>query len=137
MSDRCPTSANAGISQVRFKIEKEIFDIITEVFRDIDDIPDCTVIYERRFKSISGFAEVKAECKKKDSLCTHQDLLRLSLFGTHAIEEYNAKCILLVQVIGPAITYYGCVEHTNGSKIIFEISKIKIPLSIQDFVMKL
>lgn len=36
--------------------------------------------------------------------------------------------------------YYGCMEHTNGPKIICEVSKIKIPSSMQDlpgFIMKL
>jgi hypothetical protein len=43
-------------------------------------------------------------------------------------------------MLGAVIIYYGCTEHTNGPKIIFEISKIKIPLSMQNlpgFIMKL
>lgn len=43
-------------------------------------------------------------------------------------------------MLGSAIIYYGCIEHEYGPKIIFEISKIKIPLSMQDlpgFIMKL
>lgn len=42
-------------------------------------------------------------------------------------------------MLGAVITYYGCTEHTNSPKIIFEISKIKIPLSMQDlpgFIIK-
>jgi hypothetical protein len=54
----------------------------------------CAVIHERRLENYSsGFVEIKAEYKKKDSLSTHEDLLRLSLFGTHVIEENDAKCI--------------------------------------------
>ncbi|KAI8091078.1 uncharacterized protein B0P05DRAFT_634760 [Gilbertella persicaria] len=73
----------------------------------------CTIIHERRIERFSCFAEVKAEYKKKDTLSTHQDLLRLALFGMNEIEDNDAKCILLVQVIGAVIIYYGCMEHTN------------------------
>ncbi|KAG2203210.1 hypothetical protein INT46_008994 [Mucor plumbeus] len=112
------------------------------VIKTYNTRPDagCAIIHERRIERFSCFAEVKAEYKKKDTLSTHQDLLRLALFGMNEIEDSDAKCILLVQVIGAVIIYYGCTEHTNGPKIIFEISKIKIPLSMQDlpgFIMKL
>jgi hypothetical protein len=60
----------------------------------------CAIIHERRIERFSCFAEVKAEYKKKDTLSTHQDLLRLALFGMNEIEDSDAKCILLVQVIG-------------------------------------
>lgn len=65
----------------------------------------CAFIQERRLKNYSGFAEVKAEYKKKDSLCTHQDLLGLALFGINAIEVYAIKCILMIQVIGKIILF--------------------------------
>lgn len=71
---------------------------VTESYNTRPDA-GCALIQERRLKDYSGFAEVKAEYKKKDSLSTHQDLLRLSLFGAHTIEEYGAKCILLIQVV--------------------------------------
>ncbi|KAI9016295.1 hypothetical protein CLU79DRAFT_688772, partial [Phycomyces nitens] len=60
----------------------------------------CVILHERRVKRFSCFAEVKAEYKKKDTLSTHGDLLRLALFGMNEINDNNAKCILLVQVIG-------------------------------------
>ncbi|KAI7898055.1 uncharacterized protein BX663DRAFT_269937 [Cokeromyces recurvatus] len=113
--------------------------IVTKSYNTRPDA-GCALIHERRIQKFSCFAEVKAEYKKKDTLSTHQDLLRLALFGINEIENNNAKCILLVQVIGAVIIFYGCTSHTNGPKIIFEISKIKIPLSIQDlpgFIMKL
>ncbi|RCH82737.1 hypothetical protein CU097_004477, partial [Rhizopus azygosporus] len=59
----------------------------------------CAIIHERRIERFSCFAGVKAEYKKKDTLSTHQDLLRLALFGMNEIEDNNVKCILLVQVI--------------------------------------
>lgn len=59
----------------------------------------CAITHERRIERFSCFAEVKAEYKKKDTLSTHQDLLRLALFGMNEIEDNDAKCILLVQVI--------------------------------------
>ncbi|KAL9543620.1 hypothetical protein MBANPS3_008036 [Mucor bainieri] len=47
------------------------------------------------------FAEVKPEYKKDvDSVNTHEDLLRLPLFGMNALEEHDSKCILLLQVLG-------------------------------------
>ena len=49
--------------------------------------------------SYSGFAEVKAGYRKKDSLSTHEDLLRLSLFGIHEIEENDARCVLVIQAV--------------------------------------
>ncbi|KAG1139454.1 hypothetical protein G6F37_009757 [Rhizopus arrhizus] len=64
----------------------------------------CAIIHERRIERFSCFAEVKAEYKKKDTLSTHQDLLRLALFGMNEIEDNDAKCILLVQVIGKALS---------------------------------
>lgn len=60
----------------------------------------CAVVHERRIERFSCFAEVKAEYKKKDTLSIHQDLLRLAMFGMNEIDDNNAKCILLVQVIG-------------------------------------
>ena len=60
----------------------------------------CAFVYGRRVINYSGFVEVKAEYKKKNSICLHEDLLRLSLFGMNALEETNAKCILLLQIIG-------------------------------------
>ncbi|KAI7866523.1 hypothetical protein BDF14DRAFT_1952020 [Spinellus fusiger] len=59
----------------------------------------CAVILDRRVISYSGFVEVKAEYKKKDSTCLHEDLLRLSLFGTNAFKENDAECILIIQII--------------------------------------
>ncbi|KAG1217974.1 hypothetical protein G6F35_008700 [Rhizopus arrhizus] len=99
----------------------------------------CAFVYGRRVINYSGFVEVKAEYKKKNSICLHEDLLRLSLFGMNALEETNAKCILLLQIIGPALTVYGCAEHEYGPNIIFEIIKFKISLSLQElpgFIMR-
>ncbi|KAI9010013.1 hypothetical protein CLU79DRAFT_806242 [Phycomyces nitens] len=59
----------------------------------------CAVILERRVVNYSSFIEVKVEYKKKDAISLHEDLLRLSLFGTNALEENQAKCILLIQII--------------------------------------
>ncbi|KAG1138139.1 hypothetical protein G6F37_011220 [Rhizopus arrhizus] len=100
----------------------------------------CALVYERRVINYSGFVEVKAEYKKKNSICLHEDLLRLSLFEMNALEETNAKCILLIQIIGPELTVYGCAEHEYGPNIIFEIMKFKIPLSLRElpgFIMRL
>ncbi|CAO3701322.1 unnamed protein product [Rhizopus stolonifer] len=100
----------------------------------------CAVILKRRVINYSGFVEVKAEYKKKDAVSLHEDLLRLSLFGINGLEENNAKCILLIQIIGSSLTVYGCAKHAKGPKIIFEIMNFKIPLSLQElpgFIMKL
>ncbi|KAG1497860.1 hypothetical protein G6F47_008206 [Rhizopus delemar] len=59
----------------------------------------CAVIRERRVINYSGCVEVKAKYKKKDSVNVHEGLLRLSLFGTNGLEENNAKCMLLIQII--------------------------------------
>ncbi|KAG1452156.1 hypothetical protein G6F46_012261 [Rhizopus delemar] len=100
----------------------------------------CALVYDRRIINYPGFVEVKAEYKKKNSICLHEDLLRLSLFGMNALEETNAKCILLLQIIGPSLTVYGCAEHEYGPNIVFEIMKFKIPLSLRElpgFIMRL
>lgn len=54
----------------------------------------------KRLDGASGFVEVKPDSKKNDTLKTHEDLLRLSLFGINSLEEYDAKCVFLSQVIG-------------------------------------
>ncbi|KAF1805159.1 hypothetical protein V8B55DRAFT_1494018 [Mucor lusitanicus] len=51
----------------------------------------------KRLDHYVGFAEIKPEYKKKDTVKTHEDLLRLSLLGMNAIEEHNSKCILLIK----------------------------------------
>lgn len=47
-------------------------------------------------KEDSSFTEVKAEYKKNDSVCTHQDLIKLALFSKNEIDDNKAKCTLLV-----------------------------------------
>lgn len=54
----------------------------------------------KRIDGAFGLVEVKPDYKKNDTLKTHEDLLRLSLFGMNALEEYDAKCIFLSQIIG-------------------------------------
>lgn len=60
----------------------------------------CVSLQGKRLDCYVSFAEVKPDYKKKDTVKTHEDLLRLSLFGMNALEEYNPKYILLMQVIG-------------------------------------
>lgn len=73
-----------------------------KVAKTFNTCPDagCVIIHQRVIEKFTCFTEVKAEYKKKDTLSTHQDLLRLSLFGINEIEDRNAECILLIQVIG-------------------------------------
>ncbi|KAI9474074.1 MAG: hypothetical protein EXX96DRAFT_580495 [Benjaminiella poitrasii] len=72
------------------------------VLQNYDKRPDagCVALKGKRLDHYVGFAEVKPDYKKKDTVKTHEDLLRLSLFGMNALEEQNSKCILLMQVIG-------------------------------------
>lgn len=72
------------------------------VLQNYDKRPDagCVALKGKRLDHYVGFAEVKPDYKKKDTVKTHEDLLRLSLFGMNALEEHNSKCILLMQVIG-------------------------------------
>jgi hypothetical protein len=46
-----------------------------------------------------GFIEAKAEYKKKNAVCLHEDLLRLALFGIDAFDGNNAKYVLFIQII--------------------------------------
>ncbi|KAL0090867.1 hypothetical protein F4703DRAFT_1835493 [Phycomyces blakesleeanus] len=72
------------------------------VLQNYDKRPDagCLALKGKRLDHYVGFAEVKPDYKRKDTVKTHEDLLRLSLFGMNALEEHNSKCILLIQVIG-------------------------------------
>lgn len=72
------------------------------VLENYEKRPDagCVALKGKRLDRYFGFAEVKPDYKKKDTVKTHEDLLRLSLFGMNALEEHNSKCILLMQVIG-------------------------------------
>ncbi|KAI7894647.1 uncharacterized protein EV154DRAFT_549049 [Mucor mucedo] len=129
--------------------DEEIIDYTVEelnrkVVKTLSTRPDagCAVIHERRIEKLTCFTEVKSEYKKKkkDTVSTHQDLLRLALFGVNEIEDINAECVLLIQIVGTVITNYGCIKHKNGPKIVFDVSKIKIPSSMQNltgFIMQL
>ncbi|KAG2196662.1 hypothetical protein INT47_012121 [Mucor saturninus] len=69
-----------------------------------------------------------------------KSILPAALFGVNEIEDNNTECVLLLQIVGTVITYYGCIKHKNGPNIVFEVSKIKISSSMQDlpgFIMQL
>lgn len=74
--------------------------------------------------------------QKNDTLSTHQVLLRLALFGMNAIEDNNARCILLVQVIGKlnpkSILYFlycvhKCIYVRRGYNILWMYRSHKWP----------
>lgn len=50
----------------------------------------CVSLKGKRLDHYIGFAEVKPDYKKKDTVKTHENLLRLSLFGMNALEENNS-----------------------------------------------
>ncbi|KAG2189685.1 hypothetical protein INT46_007501 [Mucor plumbeus] len=112
------------------------------VLQNYEKRPDagCVALKEKRLDHYVGFAEVKPDYKKKDTVKTHEDLLRLSLFGMNALEEHNSKCILLMQVIGSSMYVHGCFNRVEGAVVIVELEEFKLPMSLKDlpgFIMSL
>jgi hypothetical protein len=54
--------------------------MVTKTYNTCPDAGSA-IIHEKIIERISCFAEVKAEYRRKDNISTHQDLLRLAMFG--------------------------------------------------------
>ncbi|KAI9323134.1 hypothetical protein BX666DRAFT_1883632 [Dichotomocladium elegans] len=78
-----------------------------------------------------GFCEVKSN-DNDGNIGTHEDLYRLAIFCKDAMDNDQINAYMALQVVGDTAMFYLFVRQPDATYAMFEISRLRMPMSIQD-----
>ncbi|KAI9477799.1 MAG: hypothetical protein EXX96DRAFT_483410 [Benjaminiella poitrasii] len=77
-----------------------------------------------------GYLEAKAESRINSKESCMKDLVRPGIFGKNTIDIYKLNSALLVQAIGPNLTFYMLQKKSNDVYAMVELDSFNFPMNI-------
>ncbi|KAI8875290.1 hypothetical protein K501DRAFT_263983 [Backusella circina FSU 941] len=93
-----------------------------------------TLIDGLNFGTSLGFGEIKCQTESDNNYASCKDLLRIAIFSKASIDTNNLKGVLSYQVIGELLVFYILTLANDGLYILYELTDIKIPLTMDDLL---
>lgn len=91
-----------------------------------------TILNGLHFGVSLGFGEIKSQYQSENNHAISKDLLRIAIFSKASIDMNNLKGVLSYQVVGRLIVFYILTLANDGLYILYELTEIKIPFTMDD-----